>query len=404
MGVAAIAAAVAGAGLIGPGGKPQQCCQTKGDRHDAPDRMRALEPRVDRKQGEHHTVRIEECRRAKINPEQPGLLRAVEAASGIGTQQQPVWMSGPTAKRPRQPETHSLDSPGRVGEASEPYLKSALDIRSHRQPIVGGMAEPTSETSGAALRTRLDGLTIRDAAYFSRRLKNLRGAAPEKLQQLANQIAKAEALVATRHAAVPTIAYPDLPVSERRQDIADALRAHQVVVVAGETGSGKTTQLPKICLDIGRGIRGTIGHTQPRRLAARTVAQRIADELGSPLGDAVGYTVRFTDQVSDRTLIKLMTDGILLAEIQRDRRLLRYDTLILDEAHERSLNIDFLLGYLRDLLPRRPDLKVIVTSATIEPQRFAAHFGGAPIVEVSGRTYPVEIRYRPLEVAGSVAQ
>jgi ATP-dependent helicase HrpA len=171
-----------------------------------------------------------------------------------------------------------------------------------------------------------------------------------------------------------------------------------VVVVAGETGSGKTTQLPKICLELGRGIRGTIGHTQPRRLAARTVAQRIADELGTSLGNAVGYTVRFTDQASDRTLVKLMTDGILLAEIQRDRRLLRYDTLILDEAHERSLNIDFLLGYLRELLPRRPDLKVIVTSATIEPGRFAAHFNGAPIVEVSGRTYPVEIRYRPLEV------
>ncbi len=170
-------------------------------------------------------------------------------------------------------------------------------------------------------------------------------------------------------------------------------------MVAGETGSGKTTQLPKICLELGRGIRGTIGHTQPRRLAARTVAQRIADELATPLGEAVGYTVRFTDQASDRTLVKLMTDGILLAEIQRDRRLLRYDTLILDEAHERSLNIDFLLGYLRELLPRRPDLKVIVTSATIEPERFAAHFGGAPIVEVSGRTYPVEIRYRPLEVA-----
>ena len=145
-------------------------------------------------------------------------------------------------------------------------------------------------------------------------------------------------------------------------------------MVAGETGSGKTTQLPKICLELGRGIRGTIGHTQPRRLAARTVAQRIADELGTPLGEAVGYTVRFTDQASDRTLVKLMTDGILLAEIQRDRRLLRYDTLILDEAHERSLNIDFLLGYLRELLPRRPDLKVIVTSATIEPERFAAHF------------------------------
>ncbi len=150
-----------------------------------------------------------------------------------------------------------------------------------------------------------------------------------------------------------------------------------------------------------------IGHTQPRRLAARTVAQRIADELNSPLGEVVGYTVRFTDRASDRTLVKLMTDGILLAEIQRDRRLRRYDTVILDEAHERSMNIDFLLGYLRQLLPRRPDLKVIVTSATIEHQRFAAHFGGAPVVEVSGRTHPVEIRYRPLEVpiaAGGAAQ
>jgi len=256
------------------------------------------------------------------------------------------------------------------------------------------VAEPTVKE----LRERLDGLTLRDAARLGRRLKNLRGAGPEKLRQLARQIGAAETLVANRRAAVPTITYPDLPVSERRRDLAEAIREHQFVVVAGETGSGKTTQLPKICLELGRGIRGTIGHTQPRRLAARTVAQRIADELGSPLGDAVGYAVRFTDQVSDRTLVKLMTDGILLAEIQRDRRLLRYDTLILDEAHERSLNIDFLLGYLRELLPRRPDLKVIVTSATIEPHRFAAHFGGAPIVEVSGRMYPVEIRYRPLEV------
>lgn len=238
----------------------------------------------------------------------------------------------------------------------------------------------------------------------------MRGAPPEKLAKLAEQIAAAEAVVTTRAAAVPTISYPELPVSERRDEIAKAITENQVVIVAGETGSGKTTQLPKICLDIGRGVRGTIGHTQPRRLAARTVAQRIADEVGSPLGDTIGYTVRFTDQASDRTLVKLMTDGILLAEIQRDRRLLRYDTLILDEAHERSLNIDFLLGYLRGLLPRRPDLKLIVTSATIEPERFAAHFGGAehglsggaPIVEVSGRTYPVEIRYRPLEVAAPV--
>ncbi|BCZ24279.1 ATP-dependent helicase [Mycobacterium senriense] len=262
-------------------------------------------------------------------------------------------------------------------------------------PILCGVAEP----SAAQLRNQLDGLTLRDAARLGRRLKNLRGASPEKLRQLAEQVAAAHTVVAARQAAVPTIAYPDLPVSDRRQEIAAAIRTHQVVVIAGETGSGKTTQLPKICLEAGRGVRGTIGHTQPRRLAARTVAQRIADELGSPLGDIVGYTVRFTDQVSDRTLIKLMTDGILLAEIQRDRRLLRYDTLILDEAHERSLNIDFLLGYLRELLPRRPDLKVIITSATIEPQRFAAHFENAPIIEVSGRTYPVEVRYRPLEVA-----
>jgi len=257
--------------------------------------------------------------------------------------------------------------------------------------------------SGSQLRGRLDGLTIRDAARLGRRLKNLRGAKPEQLRQIADQIAQAESLVAARQSAIPTITYPDLPVGERRREIADAIRTHQVVVIAGETGSGKTTQLPKICLESGRGIRGTIGHTQPRRLAARTVAQRIADELDTPLGDAVGYAVRFTDQVSDRTLIKLMTDGILLAEIQRDRRLLRYDTLILDEAHERSLNIDFLLGYLRELLPRRPDLTVIITSATIEPQRFAAHFDNAPIIEVSGRTYPVDIRYRPLEVAVSAA-
>jgi ATP-dependent helicase HrpA len=259
------------------------------------------------------------------------------------------------------------------------------------------VSEP-SRADVRALRARLDGLTIRDAARLGRRLRQLRSVTPEQLGRLAEQITAAEALVATRVAAVPTITYPDLPVSARRDDLAKAITEHQVVVVAGETGSGKTTQLPKICLELGRGIRGTIGHTQPRRLAARTVAQRIADELSVPLGEAVGYTVRFTDQASDRTLVKLMTDGILLAEIQRDRRLLRYDTLILDEAHERSLNVDFLLGYLRELLPRRPDLKVIVTSATIEPGRFAEHFGGAPIVEVSGRTYPVEIRYRPLEV------
>ena len=197
---------------------------------------------------------------------------------------------------------------------------------------------------------------------------------------------------------------PELPVSQRRDDIAAAIRDHQVVVVAGETGSGKTTQLPKICLELGRGPGGRdgiIGHTQPRRIAARSVAERIASELKTELGDEVGYQVRFTDKTSRAGRIKLMTDGILLAELQRDRDLRKYDTIIIDEAHERSLNIDFLLGYLKRLLPRRPDLKLIITSATIDPERFAQHFADrrgepAPIIEVSGRTYPVDIRYRPL--------
>ena len=197
---------------------------------------------------------------------------------------------------------------------------------------------------------------------------------------------------------MPPITYPpELPVSQRRDEIAQAIKENQVVIIAGETGSGKTTQIPKICLELGRGVTGQIGHTQPRRLAARTVAERIAEELDSPLGETVGYQVRFTDVSADDTLIKLMTDGILLNELARDRQLRRYDTLIIDEAHERSLNIDFILGYLRKLLPERPDLKLIITSATIDPERFAAAFGGAPVVEVSGRTYPVEVRYRPIE-------
>jgi ATP-dependent helicase HrpA len=203
--------------------------------------------------------------------------------------------------------------------------------------------------------------------------------------------------VDARRRAVPVVSYPPgLPVSQRRDEIAAAIRDRQVVIVAGETGSGKTTQLPKICLELGRGVAGQIGHTQPRRIAARTVAERIADELGTEIGAAVGYKVRFTDKSSDSTLIKVMTDGILLAEMQRDRQLLRYDTLIIDEAHERSLNIDFILGYLKRLLPSRPDLKVIITSATIDPERFSDHFWDAPVIEVSGRTYPVEVRYRPL--------
>ncbi len=190
---------------------------------------------------------------------------------------------------------------------------------------------------------------------------------------------------------------PELPICERREEIAKAISSHQVVIVCGETGSGKTTQLPKICLDIGRGIHGLIGHTQPRRIAARATATRVAQELKTEPGGAVGYKIRFTDKVGPRAYIKIMTDGILLAETQGDRELRQYDTLIIDEAHERSLNIDFLLGYVKQLLPRRPDLKLVITSATIDAERFSKHFDGAPVIEVSGRVYPVEVRYHPVE-------
>ncbi|MFG2224427.1 ATP-dependent RNA helicase HrpA [Streptomyces sp. NPDC048644] len=264
-----------------------------------------------------------------------------------------------------------------------------------------------------ALLERLPELMLRDQQRLGRRLDGARRirkpeARAAVLAEIAEGMAEAELRVAQRRAAVPAISYPEqLPVSQKKDEILEAIRDHQVVIVAGETGSGKTTQIPKICLELGRGIRGLIGHTQPRRIAARTVAERVAEELRTPLGDAVGWKVRFTDQVGADTLVKLMTDGILLAEIQTDRELRQYDTIIIDEAHERSLNIDFILGYLAQLLPRRPDLKVVITSATIDPERFARHFGAfatvdaaeeksAPIVEVSGRTYPVEVRYRPL--------
>ncbi|MBV8659601.1 MAG: DEAD/DEAH box helicase, partial [Burkholderiales bacterium] len=221
----------------------------------------------------------------------------------------------------------------------------------------------------------------------------------DRLQtELSQAIAVSSAKFAARKARQPKPRYDDaLPVNQRRQELLDAIAANQVVIVCGETGSGKTTQLPKLCLELGRGIAGLIGHTQPRRLAARSVASRIAQELGTDLGDLVGYKVRFTDKSSELSLVKLMTDGILLAETQTDRFLNQYDTIIVDEAHERSLNIDFLLGYLRQLLPKRPDLKVIVTSATIDAERFSRHFDNAPVIEVSGRTYPVEVRYRELK-------
>jgi len=254
----------------------------------------------------------------------------------------------------------------------------------------------------ADLRDRLPTVSLRDEVWLRRRLDGAtklrdEGRRRKALGDIATGIAHAASALESRRAALPHLSYPEeLPVSARRDDIAAAIQDSQVVVIAGETGSGKTTQIPKICLELGRGVRGMIGHTQPRRLAARTVAERIAAELGGDVGDAIGYQVRFTDQVSDRTLVKVMTDGILLNEMQRDRMLLAYDTIVIDEAHERSLNVDFILGYLHRLLPKRPDLKVVITSATIDPHRFADHFGGAPVVEVSGRTYPVETRYRPV--------
>ncbi|MCF6218614.1 MAG: ATP-dependent RNA helicase HrpA [Gammaproteobacteria bacterium] len=238
------------------------------------------------------------------------------------------------------------------------------------------------------LRKRLNGL--------QRRVKE--GQPIEQaLAKITEAVDASVALKSSRLRHLPKPSYPEnLPVSERREEIKEVIAAHQVVIVAGETGSGKTTQLPKICLELGRGVNGYIGHTQPRRLAARSLAARIAEELNSEVGKAVGFKVRFSDQTQPESYIKIMTDGILLAEMRQDRSLNQYDTLIIDEAHERSLNIDFLLGYLKQLLPKRPDLKVIITSATIDTARFSKHFDDAPVVEVSGRTYPVEQRYRPL--------
>ncbi|WP_137823168.1 ATP-dependent RNA helicase HrpA [Pseudomonas sp. D(2018)] len=248
------------------------------------------------------------------------------------------------------------------------------------------------------LLKRLEQAMGADRHRLRRQLHELRKHPDDaKLAQWVERFQASIARVEARRASVPVMRYDDaLPIAAKRDEIKAALEKHQVLVIAGETGSGKTTQLPKICLEIGRGTHGLIGHTQPRRLAARSVATRVAEEIGSPLGELVGYQVRFEDQSNERSLIKLMTDGILLAETQHDRFLERYDTIIVDEAHERSLNIDFLLGYLKTLLPRRPDLKLIITSATIDLERFSKHFNDAPIIEVSGRTYPVDTWYRPL--------
>lgn len=244
-----------------------------------------------------------------------------------------------------------------------------------------------------------------DQHRLERKLREVRGGkrrrqagdGGKRVERIVEQIERSVKRRERRAANVPPVKYSDeLPIAQRKDEIAEAIRNHQVVVICGETGSGKSTQLPKICLELGRGVAGLIGHTQPRRVAARTIAARIAEELNSPLGTRVGYKIRFGDTVSEHSYIKIMTDGVVLAETRSDPDLRQYDTIIIDEAHERGLNIDFLLGYIKRLLPRRPDLKVIITSATIDPQRFSKHFDDAPIIEVSGRMYPVELRYRPL--------
>ena len=260
-----------------------------------------------------------------------------------------------------------------------------------------------SEITAASLMASIDECMLGDRFGFARQCRALQKQAAhadtsKKLLALAQRINASALRVKSRRDNLPKVLYPeDLPVAQRLEDIRKAIADHQVVVLAGETGSGKTTQIPKICLEMGRGVEGLIAHTQPRRLAARAVAQRLAEELNTPLGDGVAYQIRFQEVASPNSYIKLMTDGILLAAIQRDRYLSEYDTIIIDEAHERSLNIDFLLGYLKTLLPKRPDLKLIITSATIDVERFSAHFNNAPVIEVSGRSYPVEYRYRPQE-------
>ena len=256
----------------------------------------------------------------------------------------------------------------------------------------------------SSLNETIESCLLRDRQRLRAKLKQLQAApADHALRiELEQQIRQSSEVAARRAASLPQPSFPvELPISERVDEIRTLIRDNQVIVLCGETGSGKSTQLPKICLSLGRGVFGRIGHTQPRRIAARSIAARVASELGQEIGQSVGYKVRFRDHVADDTQVKLMTAGILLAEIRRDRDLTEYDTLIIDEAHERSLNIDFLLGYLHRLLARRPDFRLIITSATIDPGRFSRHFGDSPVVEVSGRTYPVEVRYRPPQEAGA---
>ncbi|GGL89915.1 DUF3418 domain-containing protein [Nakamurella endophytica] len=312
----------------------------------------------------------------------------------------PTVPTGPTELTVSGRETVPA-APLEPAAPAQPADTAAASAHATRTADATHRTPPSSRPDPAALADRIALLGPADRRRLDGRLARIgrRGPADRRraaLAEVAAAVDRAEARLRRRRDSVPRITYPaGLPVAERVDDLAAAIRDHQVVVVAGETGSGKSTQLPKICLALGRGVGGMIGHTQPRRIAARALAERIAEETGTSLGGPIGYTVRFGDHTGPDTLVKLMTDGILLAEIHRDRDLLAYDTIIVDEAHERSLTIDFLLGYLTELLPRRPDLKVLITSATIDPQRFSRFFADAPVVEVSGRTYPVEIRYRP---------
>jgi ATP-dependent helicase HrpA len=252
----------------------------------------------------------------------------------------------------------------------------------------------------AIIQKKISGALSIDRHQLTHEFKNIRSRkkseqlADRQLEDFIKRLNRSCQKRDARLSAIPLVQYQDnLPIVERRDEIKKAILENQVIIIAGETGSGKTTQLPKICLELGRGSHGIIGHTQPRRIAARAVAVRIAEELGQTIGQAVGYQVRFRDESNPNTLIKLMTDGILLAEVQQDPYFSKYDTIIIDEAHERSLNIDFLLGYLKTILPKRPDLKLIITSATIDIEKFSKHFNGAPVIKVLGRTYPVEVQY-----------
>ncbi|MTD15450.1 ATP-dependent RNA helicase HrpA [Nakamurella sp. YIM 132087] len=327
---------------------------------------------------------------------------------------EPTQRTRPRRRRPRRRRPESTQgTPGTAGAGRDGETIAETAGTETSGPAAAHSADSARDAARSdtplptpgELRARIELLGTADRPRLERRLSGLRKSRDEAdrrrtTAQILAAVETAEQKLARRAAAVPVLKFPEeLPVSDKVDEIAATIRDHQVVVVAGETGSGKSTQLPKICLQIGRGVKGLIGHTQPRRIAARALAERIAEETGTQVGGAVGYSIRFGDHTGPDTLVKLMTDGILLAEINRDRLLTAYDTIIIDEAHERSLNIDFLLGYLTEILPRRPDLKVIITSATIDVDRFSRHFATAgvpaPVVEVSGRTYPVEVRYRP---------